>query len=239
MKILYIYRHPNLGFSIGKVFRPIEQEMKKKCEVDTLYLPRAGYSFLCLIDNIQALEKKVREKHYDIVHITGTENYLIPFLLKQNVVVTVHDLCHYFQLKGFSKVMYYMANIWPLCFADKITCISESCKQDLLKVLPRVRSKSICIPNAIGEDFSFIEHKFNVEHPRVLHIGIKKQKNLLRSIYALKGINVHLRIIGRITSEVEKLLKKFHFDYSYVYNISDSDLIKEYANADIVNFPSL
>lgn len=28
MKILFIYRHPSMGFSIGKVFRPIEEEMK-------------------------------------------------------------------------------------------------------------------------------------------------------------------------------------------------------------------
>ena len=29
MKILYIYRNQSLGFSIAKVFRPIEEEMRK------------------------------------------------------------------------------------------------------------------------------------------------------------------------------------------------------------------
>ena len=39
MKILFIYRHPSMGFSIGKVFRPIEVDMKKYSEVDSIYMP--------------------------------------------------------------------------------------------------------------------------------------------------------------------------------------------------------
>ena len=44
MKVLYIYRHPDMGFSIGKVFRPIENEMRKHAEVDSIYLPVPNYS---------------------------------------------------------------------------------------------------------------------------------------------------------------------------------------------------
>ena len=45
MKILFIYRHPSMGFSIGKVFRPIEEEMKKiikeNIEITRFALPKA------------------------------------------------------------------------------------------------------------------------------------------------------------------------------------------------------
>ena len=44
MRILFIYRNPAMGFSIGKVFKPIEEEMKKYAEVDSIELPVANYS---------------------------------------------------------------------------------------------------------------------------------------------------------------------------------------------------
>ena len=80
MKILYIYRNPQMGFSIGKVFMPIEEEMRKYAEVDSLELPCANYSPRSMWNNVKAAKEKVRKKHYDIVHITGAEHYLLPFL---------------------------------------------------------------------------------------------------------------------------------------------------------------
>lgn len=81
MKILFIYRHPSMGFSIGKVFRPIEEEMKKYAEVDSIYMPTSQYSLNSIWQNIKTTRKAINSKKYDIVHITGTEHYLIPFLL--------------------------------------------------------------------------------------------------------------------------------------------------------------
>ena len=89
MKILFIYRHPSMGFSIGKVFRPFEEEMKKYAEVDSIYMPTSQYSLNSIWQNIKTTRKAINSKKYDIVHITGTEHYLIPFLLGEKVVVTV------------------------------------------------------------------------------------------------------------------------------------------------------
>ena len=98
MRILYIYRHPDMGFSIGKVFKPIEEEMKKYAEVDSVYLPVPNYKLIGLWKNIRTALTAVHEKAYDIVHITGAEHYLIPFLPKDKLVVTLHDL-------GFCKML--------------------------------------------------------------------------------------------------------------------------------------
>ena len=95
MRILYIYRHPDMGFSIGKVFKPIEEEMKKYAEVDSVYLPCSNYQPKSLWKNIRAARKAVSQKRYDIIHITGAEHYLIPFLNRYITVVTVHDLGFY------------------------------------------------------------------------------------------------------------------------------------------------
>ena len=48
MKILFIYRNPQMGFSIGKVFKPIEIEMSKCCEVDSIELPCSNYAIKSL-----------------------------------------------------------------------------------------------------------------------------------------------------------------------------------------------
>ena len=57
MKILYIYRHPDLGFSIGKVFKPIAEEMKNYADVDSIYLPIPNYSLKGLWKNIRLRKK--------------------------------------------------------------------------------------------------------------------------------------------------------------------------------------
>ena len=91
MKVLFVYRNPNLGYSIGKVFKPIEEEMRKYAEVDCVYLPAANYKPVGFVKNIRAARAAVTKKHYDIVHITGAEHYLLPFLRKERTVMTVHD----------------------------------------------------------------------------------------------------------------------------------------------------
>jgi hypothetical protein len=103
MKLLYIYRHPNLGYSISKVFHPIETEMRNYADVDSIYLPVSNYSFKGLWENIKYVQKHCKNKKYDIIHITGTEHYLLPFLLGNKVVVTVHDLGRLLSLKGLRR----------------------------------------------------------------------------------------------------------------------------------------
>ena len=92
MKILFIYRHPSMGFSIGKVFRPIEEEMKKYAEVDSIYMPTSQYSLNSIWQNIKTPRKAINSKKYDIVLITGKDHFLIRFLLGEKDLVTVQDL---------------------------------------------------------------------------------------------------------------------------------------------------
>ena len=131
MKLLYIYRNLNLGFSIGKVFRPIEKEMKKFAEVDSIELPCANYSLQGLCQNIKAIRKAIKKNAYDVIHITGTEHYLIPFLWQQSVVVTIHDLGHYLSLKGVRAFIFYLLHILPIGKAKKIVCISNYTLEEL------------------------------------------------------------------------------------------------------------
>lgn len=238
MKILYIYRNPNMGYSIGKVFRSIEYEMKKYVEVDFIYLPVPNYSLKGLWKNIRYVHKHLKNKSYDIVHITGTEHYLIPFLRKQKVVVTVHDLASF-------KVHNYIINIIKnilfvkvLKFTDMITCISEKTQNEVFDAITILKDKVITIYNPIDPLFKYKYKTFNEKNPTILHVGTKQNKNLENTIKALVGMKCHLRIIGKLTSLQKDSLLSYNISYSNVWNLSDEEILKEYENCDIVNFPS-
>ena len=62
MKLLYIYRHPDLGYSIGKVFHPIENEMKKYAEVESVNLPIPNYSLKGVWKNIRFVQKHCKKE---------------------------------------------------------------------------------------------------------------------------------------------------------------------------------
>lgn len=238
MRVLYIYRHPNLGYSIGNVFRPIEEEMRKHAKVDALYLPVSNYSFRGLINNIKTILLHLKNNKYDIIHITGTEHYLLPFLIGKRVVITVHDLGRLYNLNGIRRFRYWMMQVAVLKLANAITCISLKTFYEVLNNISIGNGKMIVVPNPVNSKFTYSPKEFNSECPTILHIGTKPNKNLARSIMALKELKCKLRIVGRVDKSEIDLLNTHNIDYSIVCDLSDDEIIQEYRNADIVNFPS-
>lgn len=239
MKILYIYRHPDLGYSIGKVFNSIENEMSKYADVvDSVYLPVSNYSIRGLWANIRYVQKQLKKNNYDIVHITGTEHYLIPFLLGHKVVITVHDLGRLSNLNWIRRCRYWLMQVAVLKFANAITCISSKTFCEVLGEISIKKERMIVIPNPIDNKFNSFYKEFNFYCPTILHIGTKPNKNLSRTIIALKDIKCKLRIVGKVNKSDFDLLQVHNIDYSIVCDLSDEDILQEYKNADIINFPS-
>lgn len=239
MKVLYIYRHPDMGFSIGRVFHPIEQEMRKYCEVKSLYLPMSNYKLISLWKNIHAVLDTLKKEYFDIIHITGTEHYLLPFIKKYTTIVTVHDLGFYTNVPtSMRRVGKYILWIKSLRYAKYVTFISESSQREAAKLVDLLPEKQSVIYNPISNDFQFQSKVFNVQYPRILHIGTKANKNLTNTIKALIGFPCTLRIIGKISDEERRLLIASKIKYSTAFNLSDEGIIKEYLMCDIVNFPS-
>lgn len=239
MKILFIYRNPAMGYSIGKVFHPIEEEMRKYVQVDSLYLPCPNYSINSLWRNIQSVIHKLKNEKYDVIHITGSEFYLLPFLCGYNTIATVHDLGFYTNqnkktLRGIWK---YLLWIKSLCYAKYITFISDFSRQEALKLVHLHRS--CVIYNPVDPTFRPIQKNFNNKCPCILHIGTMPNKNLFNTIEALKDFPCKLRIIGKLSKEEISHLKRNHIDYSNAYDLSDQEIVQEYIQCDIVNFPSL
>lgn len=229
-----------MGFSIGKVFRPIEEEMRKYAEVDSVYLPVPNYSPKGLWKNIRAARNAVKQKEYDIVHITGAEHYLIPFLREQNTVVTVHDVgfCTILEHKLTYRLKYLLF-VTSLKMASFVTFISKKTEEEILRFVKLKKNKTSVVPNPVGKEFQYTPKTFNKENPVVLHIGTNEHKNLDRTIEALKGLKCRLRIVGKVSAKQKESIKANAIDCAVLENLTDEQIYNEYRQADIINFPSL
>ena len=240
MKILLIYRNKEMGFSIGKVFKPIEQELRKFCDVDSVELPCANYSIRSLITNIKFAQETVRRDHYDLIHITGAEYYLIPFLKSCKTVVTVHDLGFYAnKKKSFKQIFKYLLWIRTLPLASFTTFISNKSKKEAENYVRFKKSRVAVVYDPIGDDYIYHPKNIDVSYPRILHIGTNPHKNLSRSLEALKNIRCKLVIVGKLNETYRDLLIKNHIQYENKCNLTDEEILNEYIECDIVNFPSL
>jgi len=232
-----------MGYSIEKVFRPIENEMKKYAEVDSVELPIPNHKLKGLYYNIKYVRNLIFNKQYDIVHITGSEYYLIPFLRSpflrsQKVVVTIHDIGFFVNERDvIKKIWKYIMFVFPLNFAIYKFFISDKSRRECANYL-MLRSNSVVIPNCVEDKFKYKE---NIIHnkPVILQIGTKKNKNIPRVIEALKGLDVHFRIIGKLDKKTKDLLKCSNIDFSNTCGLTDEEILKEYYNCNIVSFPSL
>lgn len=228
------YFKPNGGYSIKNVFIPIIKKISQNYGVleDEMPSPFAGIKDILKNGLFAQRKQNIKE----INHITGADHFLLFFLDGKKTVVTVHDIMHYFDLHGIKKFIWKLLYIYPLKFAAKVVFISKFAEEQTLK---EVSLKNYCIiENPLLGGFHYVPKSFNKEKPVVMHIGTVDRKNLSRTILALKGMKCYLRIIGNISDKNLELLEENKIEYSNAVNISNEQVIKEYENCDIVNFPS-
>ena len=143
-----------MGFSIGKVFKPIVEEMRQYGHVDCIELPCSDYSLKSLWYNIKAARNAVKKEKYDIVHITGSEHYLLPFLRKYNTVVTVHDLGFYTNNKlGLRTIPKFLFWIRTLPLANYVTFISGKSEREALKLVNLKPNHYGVIANPVNSEY--------------------------------------------------------------------------------------
>lgn len=240
MKVLYIYRALGMGYSIDNVFRPIEQEMKKYCNVDCMTFDEPNYKLFSLFQNIKRVKTYMKNNPDVIIHITGTEHYLLPFLRKYKTVVTVHDLGFYLRRKKTPKLaMKKLLWINSLKYADIVTFISDKSLEESNNLVKFAPGQTRVVLNPVNSLFKPREEfQFNNEQPTLLQIGTKENKNLPRVISAIDGLSCKLRIIGSLSDEYKWLLEQHNITYSQDKDISNDQMVEEYQMCDIVIFAS-
>lgn len=237
MNINYYYRNKKTGFSIGVVFDTIVNEIGKNYQVIRTFLPHPNATIPSILKN--GWFAKSEEKDNYINHITGDVHYLLWFLRRRKTIVTVHDIMYYHYLKGIKKKIWKLLYITPLKRAAHVTFISDFAYKQVSEVINLDMKKVHIIPNPVDSSFTYSPKEFNVKKPIILHIGTLERKNLERTIEALDGIDCHLRIIGELKEQTIDLLKRHHIEYSNGMNLTHEEIVTEYRNADVINFPSL
>lgn len=190
------------------------------------------------LNNIISNRKFVKNISGDVIHITGHINYLAVFS-RHPIIITIHDIESFYTKSKFKNVL--ISICWfiiPCIKAKKITVISDFTRVQLLEKFPFLKKKVTVVPNPISSQLTYTSKPVNTCTPAILHLGTKENKNLERTIKALKDIPCKLIIVGKLTDEQTELLKSYKINYQNEYHIPFSRIIELYQECDLVSFVS-
>lgn len=236
IKLTYFFRKPSDVFhSIEELFSNFAKFLPEECEHQNVFMPFHN-GVIGRIKNV-FYSKKNRNQ---VNHITGDVNYISLGLPKKNTILTIHDIGSSLTGSGLKNAIIKL--IWfkiPFKRVKKITVISDFSKSEVVKNFKVDERKFVVIPNCVSEKFQYVEKKFNEEKPNILIIGTKENKNLVRSLEALKDIECKVTIIGKLRDSQNKKLTDLKLDYENFYNLDYNEVISKYQKADMLLFPTI
>lgn len=237
IKVSFFLRKPreNFDYSIEMFYRElfiynnnVEIITKKLPFVSKGFFKRACSTIWCFFNQ------------NEINHVTGDINFVNLLLKKKKTILTILDLYSLNRLKGLKKTIYKF--FWldlPLKRCSKIITISQKIKSEIISNF-KVESKKIeVIPCSISKTFKPKNKKLKSKELNILFIGTGENKNLERSIKALKKLKIKLIIIGEIKLKYLNLLKKNKINYLNYVNQTQKQIYIHYINSDILLFPSV
>lgn len=205
--------------------------------------------------------RKAREQGVDLIH---QPCFSAPLLHKGPVVVTIHDIISILfpqTIKLASRVFY--SKWMPLSYrkALQIITISNSTKNDIVKILGIDKNKITVIPLAVDEKFNDsvsaveverVKKKYKLPERYILHIGtLEPRKNLGFLIEAFSQVirdsdfdDLRLVITGKKGWYFEGLfgkVKKLNLEKKVIFTgyFDEEDKPALYRGATVFAFPSL
>lgn len=175
----------------------------------------------------------------DIFHITGDIHFIALGLPRRRTVLTIHDcgfLTHPHPAMRFLLWLFWLK--LPVWWCAHITAVSAATKADIQRHTGCPPEKITVIPTVIKSLFRRVNKPFNSAKPLVLHIGCAPNKNLLRHIEALAGLPVALHVVGKMNMAQSRALLDSGLEYHNSTDLSDEDMWRAYAEADLVLFAS-
>ena len=182
---------------------------------------------------------EVRRNQATVNHITGDTNFLALGLPRRTTILTIHD-CGLLDGKNrlVRWILWYFWLKLPVKNSQIVTAVSESTRQDIIRLTGCAPQKVCVIPTVVKSSFTYSPKVFQKDYPTILHIGNAPNKNLERHAQSLAGLPCHFHVVGRINDKQIALLKHLKLDFSISYNLSDEALHDAYQQADILLFCS-
>lgn len=238
LKVVYFSRKPRaLGnFSVEIYFKMVADELANDFDIRIVQMPYESKGvFPRLFNAIYASLKQG-----DINHITGDIHYVAAFLEKKKTVLTVLDCGMLQQTSGFKKAI--LKFFWftiPSKKVSLITAISAATKYELLKHIRFSSKKVEVVYVCVNEQFNRIPVLTNDSTKKLLQIGTAPNKNIVRLIKALKGLDIELTIIGKLDAQTLAKLQSSGFRHIVKdWNLTDQEILAEYAGCDVLTFVS-
>jgi glycosyltransferase involved in cell wall biosynthesis len=235
-KVVFFHRKPKItNFSVEITFQIMREALPVEVECVVAESKFDSKGVLRRIYNI--IEASFRQG--DVNHITGDVHFLSYLLRRDKTLLTILDCVFMYNTTGIKR--YILRMLWAVIPEKRvglISVISQSTKNELLKILHCKPEKIRVIPVCISPKFTRHEKNFDTSKPRILQIGTAINKNLFRLVCALEGIPCRLDIVGVLSSEQISVLREKNIDYINSYNISEDEMRSKYYQSDIVSFVS-
>lgn len=171
--------------------------------------------------------------------IAPSECYLLPFL-KGKKIITFHDLgTLYASRNRLLKLLKVLLYIKPAeYFADSITFVSKYTFDEFTQQEWHKNRNKVVIYNSYDDRLIYDDVSRQEVKSAILHIGTGKRKNLEAVIAAVKGFDIKLLIVGRLSGDQQKMLNENNIVFENYYDIPYSEIVHLYNRASIVSFPT-
>lgn len=196
---------------------------------------------------------------YDIVHFL---DYATPVLYKGKKIATIHDMAMHTMKDKYTKCQVLTKKTLlknTIGNADKLICISEFTKKELLKYYPNVEESKIDIVyngfeyNEIDLTQQIIDNtldKFNITKDYLLFVGtLSPHKNIERIVESFdkvrkRGYDYQLVICGKkgwLYDNIFNKVKELKLENEVIFTdyVTDEELEVLYKNTKLFVFPSL
>lgn len=236
MKVVHIQRRPvPTQFSVEGYFERVRDCLHTTNPIRHFEVPCFSRGILGRIRNCLS----ARKNQADVNHVTGDIHYVACLLPRRKTVLTVLDCQILTRLTGWRRALVKL--LWytlPIRCVSRITVISEETKRQLLKEVTFPADRVHVIPVSVSERFQPSPKAFDQRNPRILQVGTKANKNVVRLVQALQGIPCTLDIVGPIDESLAKLLQETGVEYQAHGRLSDDELVQRYHEADVISFVS-
>ncbi|QSB27966.1 glycosyltransferase family 1 protein [Flavobacterium sp. CLA17] len=186
-------------------------------------------------------------------HIFHSSHYRVEKGKSAINVTTVHDFTYEFFIKGLAQKVHTFQKYSAINSSDGIICVSNSTKNDLLRLLPNINKNKIrVVYNGVDNAFKILSDEvigpdeyFFEEFRYALYIGDRRTayKNFGMAVDACSLANMPMLIVGGgdlTDAELNNLTNKLGVGkYKILLGVSVEDLNFYYNKAYCLIYPSL
>lgn len=182
----------------------------------------------------------------------------LSILSRAKQIITIHDFIPLYYPEIAKHQYYYYKLVMPILLkrAEKIVCISENTKDDVLKFFKVDESKIVRIYNGYDEELfntkdirKNVVEKYNINKSYFISVGAGySHKNLEAALRAFKKVNINEQyefiIVGKDSEYIKKLKElslelEINHSVKFVGYVPDSDLPTLYNKSMAFVYPTL